>query len=87
MAVVMLVDFAMAPSEIVAMALGMTRAAYRRYERDETTPTVDRAMQLCALLHRDMNTLCHGSESSTASEGGEVHISIKVPSAQTEKRF
>ena len=81
--------------EEVAKALGMSAAAYRRYERDETTLTVERALALCQLFKCDMNTLCHGSESSPAqeaervqfdlSEGGEVHISIKVPSAEKKK--
>ena len=54
----------------VAEKMGMSAPAYRRYERNEVQPTIDRMSQLADIYRISLDELCWGSDEKEAVRGG-----------------
>ena len=77
----------------VAAQIGLSAPAYRRYERDETMPGIDRIKQLAKLYKCTLDDLILNGGRATASkvdsgdvevavgESGEINIRITVTAA------
>ena len=59
----------------------MSAPAYRRYERNEVQPTIDRMSQLADIYKISLDALCWGSDeekSALVSQGEQFSILITV---------
>jgi transcriptional regulator with XRE-family HTH domain len=59
--------------------MAMSAPAYRRYERNEVQPTIDRMSQLADIYEISLDALCRGGGGEEAVPGGpgKVHFDVQ----------